>query len=914
MNQAPQTTRLWGFCASVVSISLMLALQIPEPARARDITAWEASTARTRERLHAMDAAINLRGDPVQAYEKYMATFSPAVRVHGLLPGEATNYNGVREFYSSLFGTFEDSVLVSDELIVAGPIAAQRYHSLGYMTGTFDGVAMNRKLVAIRGQTFFRLDANGLIAERWSNHDHAYRLAQIKGDAGIQEGRQLAARLNGPGLSERAVYGRLDAMAADFNLIHNPAQRENRFLAFFDEDVMVHGIGSGPRGLNEFRDYYRARWQAFPDLVINLEAKLSAWSMGAMRWRATGSFRGPYDDIEPTQAPVTLTGEAILRFNQSGKVVEIWVNDSRLHKHTAYPAKRNAYFGDLHVHTRLSVDAFAFGALGYPDDAYRYARGEPVKHISGRHIRIKTPLDFMAVTDHAEYLGVLNAMGDPTSPLFTLQLAKQLYSKEKSMLARAVETFKASIFGNRALPELVEEDTLRTLWSDTIAAAERHYKPGTFTTFIAFEWSATPDGANLHRNVIFQGGGGTVPTRPLSAFDSIKPEDLWEYMEQARRDGADVIAIPHNSNLSDGRMFPLYQSEGQPIDRDYAETRMRNEPLVELLQIKGTSETHPLLSATDEWASFELLEELMGGSGRNGAVRGSYVRDAFKTGLQIDNEIGINPYQFGLIGSSDSHNASIPVEEDNYTGKIGTGDATPETRRYGGSITSQNIKYSAAGLAGVWAEENTRESIFAALKRKETFATSGPRIRIRMFAGWSFNDSIRGQPDMIQAAYANGVAMGGNLPTSGNGTNIPRFLITAIRDPDSAPLQRLQVIKGWLADGETHERVFDVACSDGLEPANNRCPDNGATVDPDDCSHSPDKGDAELANVWLDPEFDAAAPAFYYARVIENPTCRWSTWDAIRMGWELPAEVPATIRERAWTSPIWYHPDKGPMK
>ena len=831
MNQAPQTTRLWGFCAYAVSIILMLVLQMVESTQAGELTAWEASTARTRERLHAMDAAINLRGDPVQAYEKYMATFSPAVRVHGLLPGEATNYNGVREFYSSLFGTFEDSVLVSDELIVAGPIAAQRYHSLGYMTGTFDGVAMNRKLVAIRGQTFFRLDANGLIAERWSNHDHAYRLAQIKGDAGIQEGRQLAARLNGPGLSERAVYGRLDAMAAAFNLIHNPAQRENRFLAFFDEDVMVHGIGSGPRGLNEFRDYYRARWQAFPDLVINLEAKLSAWSMGAMRWRATGSFRGPYDDIEPTQAPVTLTGEAILRFNQSGKVVEIWVNDSRLHKHTAYPAKRNAYFGDLHVHTRLSVDAFAFGALGYPDDAYRYARGEPVKHVSGR----RTPLQ-----------------------------TRNLHN-----------------------------------WPNN---------------FIAFEWSATPDGANLHRNVIFQGGAGTVPTRPLSAFDSIKPEDLWEYMEQARRDGADVIAIPHNSNLSDGRMFPLYQSEGQPIDRDYAETRMRNEPLVELLQIKGTSETHPLLSATDEWASFELLEELMGGSGRNGAVRGSYVRDAFKTGLQIDNEIGINPYQFGLIGSSDSHNASIPVEEDNYTGKIGTGDATPETRRYGGSITSQNIKYSAAGLAGVWAEENTRESIFAALKRKETFATSGPRIRIRMFAGWSFNDSIRGQPDMIQAAYANGVAMGGNLPTSGNGTNIPRFLITAIRDPDSAPLQRLQVIKGWLADGETHERVFDVACSDGLEPANNRCPDNGATVDPDDCSHSPDKGDAELANVWLDPEFDAAAPAFYYARVIENPTCRWSTWDAIRMGWELPAEVPATIRERAWTSPIWYHPDKGPMK
>ena len=904
MGQAPQTVRLWGLFACVMGMSLL------PGAQAEDMAAWKISTAQTRERLHAMDAVINRQGDAGAAYENYMATFSPSIRAHGLLPGTAADYAAVREFYRGLFGTFEDSVLVSDELIVAGPMAAQRYHSLGYMTGTFDGVEMDRKLVAIRGQTFFRFDADGLIAERWSNHDHPYRLAQILGEAAVEEGRQLAGLLNGPGLTEQAVYDRLASMAAAFNLIHDPDERETRFLSFFDKDVVVHGIAPGSAGLGEFAEYCRARWQALPDLVINLEAKLSAWSMGAVRWRATGSLRQRYNEVEPTHAPVTLTGETIMRFNQAGKVMEIWVNDSRLHEHAANHKKRHAYFGDLHVHTRLSVDAFAFGALGYPDDAYRYARGEPVKHASGRLIRIGTPLDFMAVTDHAEYLGVLNAMGDPASPLSKLQLARQLYSKEKSILAGAVETFKASIFGNRALPELVGEDTLRTLWSDTIAAAERHYEPGTFTTFIAFEWSATPGGANLHRNVIFRDGAGTVPARPLSAFDSIKPEDLWEYMEQSRRAGADVIAIPHNSNLSDGRMFPPYQPAGQPLDRDYAETRRRNEPLVELVQIKGSSETHPLLSATDEWASFELLEELMGGSGRNGAVKGSYVRDAYRTGLQIDNEIGINPYQFGLIGSSDSHNASVPVEEDNYSGKIGTGDATPETRRYGGSITSRNIKYSAAGLAGVWAEENTRASIFAALKRKETFATSGPRIRIRMFAGWSFEDTLPERPDMVRAAYANGVAMGGNLYPPGTGTKSPRLLITAMRDSHSAPLQRLQVVKGWLADGETHEKVFDAVCSDGLEPLKHRCPDNGATVDLDDCSYSPDRGDALLAGVWTDPEFDAAAPAFYYARVLENPTCRWSTWDALRMDWELPPEVPATIRERAWTSPVWYEPGK----
>ena len=294
------------------------------------MTAWELSTIHTRKQLHAMDAVINLRGDPERAYEKYMATFSPALRAHGLLPGGAVDYNGVREFYRGLFDAFEDSVLVSDELIVAGPMAAQRYHALGYMTGTFDGVEMDRKLVAIRGQTFFRFDADGLIAKRWSNHDHAYRLAQIKGGTAIEEGRQLAKLLNGPGLTEQAVYEHLDAMAAAFNLIHDPYERERRFLAFFDKDLVVHGIAARQAGLSEFADYCRARWQALPDLVINLETKLSAWSMGAVRWRATGSLRERYADIEPTFAPVTLTGEAIIRFDQTGRVTELWVNDAKL--------------------------------------------------------------------------------------------------------------------------------------------------------------------------------------------------------------------------------------------------------------------------------------------------------------------------------------------------------------------------------------------------------------------------------------------------------------------------------------------------------------------------------------------------------------------------------------------------------
>lgn len=313
-----------------MGMSLLPEAQIVRLAQAEDMAAWKISTAQTRERLHTMDAAVNQQGDPGEAYENYMATFSPSVRAYGLLPGVAADHTGVREFYRSLFGTFEDSVLVSDELIVAGPMAAQRYHSLGYMTGTFDGVAMDRKLVAIRGQTFFRLDTDGLIAERWSNHDHAYRLVQIKGDTAIEEGRQLAKLLNGQGLSEQEVYNRLNAMAAAYNLIHDPIERERRFLSFFDKDLVVHGIASTQVGLSEFADYFRSRWNAIPDLVVHLEAKLSAWSMGAVRWRATGSLRERHADIEPIYAPVALSGETIMRFDNTGKVNEIWVNSEIL--------------------------------------------------------------------------------------------------------------------------------------------------------------------------------------------------------------------------------------------------------------------------------------------------------------------------------------------------------------------------------------------------------------------------------------------------------------------------------------------------------------------------------------------------------------------------------------------------------
>jgi cytochrome c553 len=570
------------------------------------------------------------------------------------------------------------------------------------------------------------------------------------------------------------------------------------------------------------------------------------------------------------------------------------------------PGARRALFGDLHVHTRFSVDAFVFGAVGLPDDAYRFGKGEPIPHASGKAIRIDRPLDFMAVTDHAEYMGVFVRMANPQDPLSQLTLARELHSDDPEAVARAGGKIRDSIFSNRPIPELIRDETITSVWQEIIDTAERHYEPGHFTTFIAFEWTATPDGANLHRNVVFRGGPDRVPPRPFSAQSSPEPADLWDYLEQARLSGDDVIAIPHNSNLSDGRMFPTVEG----MQKAEAARRAANEPLAEIVQIKGSSETHPILSPTDEWSDFELLQELMFGANRDGAVRGSYLREAYLNGLVIDQRLGVNPYRFGLIGSTDSHNASTPVDEGHYTGKLGRGDATPESRRSGTTITPEIIKYSAAGLAGVWAEENARESIFAALRRGETFGTSGPRIRLRLFAGWDLAADVLDEQHRMASAYAHATPMGGEL-AGRPGDSKPTLVVHATRDPDGAPLDRLQIIKGWLENGEPREALVDVACSDGAAPdaKSHRCPPSGARVNLDDCSVSADRGDAELGAIWADPDFHPETPAFYYARVLENPTCRWSTWDALRMGWELSDAVPPIIQERAWSSPIWYDPD-----
>ena len=582
---------------------------------------------------------------------------------------------------------------------------------------------------------------------------------------------------------------------------------------------------------------------------------------------------------------------------------------------------RNAYYGDTHIHTVLSVDAYLMGTRRTPDDAYEFARGAAIEHASGFMMQMKKPLDFLAVSDHGFYLGMMRELDDENSP----------YAKHPLVPAiRAANTAEGSIAAFQALidhlrsrqedpaleNDLDDRDVARSAWQEIIESAERHNDPGSFTTFIGYEYTTSgPEFQNLHRNVIFR--GSNVPPQPFSRLDSLNPEDLWTWMDTNRANGMEAIAIPHNPNGSDGWMFADTDWAGEPMDADYAETRMRNEPLVENTQVKGTSDTHPLLSPNDEWANFELME-LKVASDQPSRAPGSYVREAWLNGLAMEDRGGFNPYRFGVIGASDTHNAAGSFEEDNYWSKTGLMDIEPYTR---GSVplpdsSPGNPEYAqgaaqywgASGLAGVWAESNTRDAIFDAFRRKETFSTSGPHIKVRFFAGYDVDESLLDAPDAIAKAYAKGVPMGADLPADGE--RAPRFLAWAARDADTVALQRLQVIKGWVEDGATHEAVIDIACSDGgtVGHATQRCPDNGATVDLGTCSVSADKGAAELKAVWQDPDFDPTQRAFYYVRVLENPKCRWSTWDAIRAGVAPRPDIHATIQDRAWSSPIWYRP------
>jgi len=603
---------------------------------------------------------------------------------------------------------------------------------------------------------------------------------------------------------------------------------------------------------------------------------------------------------------------------------------------------RNAYFGDLHVHTTLSFDASAFGTTATPTDAYRYAQGEAIMHPSGLEVQLSQPLDFYAVTDHAIMLGLVNEAADTSTEFSQYELSQPYHDINESLDGGMLDLAKRNLIFNNFFSDVIANlldgsfdnatinNVSKSAWIETVEAANAAYQPGQFTTFAAYEYTASSeDKENLHRNVIFR-GSDSLPAVPFSRLNSINPEGLWDWMDVLREQGIESLAIPHNSNGSNGAMFAFTDWAGNNIDQEYADQRMRNEPMVEITQVKGTSDTHPLLSKNDEWADFEI-SPLRVASPLPSKPQGSYVREAWQRGLAMAKTNNANPYKFGVIGSSDTHTAAAALEEDNYFGKIGLMDANAELR---GSVPAsflygtllklaapemteevdgetylnfQNYKFwSASGIAGVWAEQNTREAIYDALRRKETFATSGTRIKVRFFAGYNLADIKLDSPDLISNAYQSSATMGGTLQANDDRT--PTFLTWAVADPNTAKLQRVQIIKGWFEKGEHQEQVFDAVCSDGLsvDPQTHRCPDNGARVNLDDCSTTAGVGSAELKGLWQDPSFIPGQEAFYYVRVLENPVCRWSTWDALRTGLAPRSDIPSTIQERAWSSPIWY--------
>ena len=627
------------------------------------------------------------------------------------------------------------------------------------------------------------------------------------------------------------------------------------------------------------------------------------------------------------------------------------------------PGERSPYYGDLHVHTEYSFDGYAMGTQATPYDAYRFAKGEAISNPGGFDMQLSRPLDFYAVTDHAMFLGLVKASAETVTEFSQSDFASsyhglndpQNYDTDFLSMASRLGTFASflpsAVAGIRS--GQIDRDAVlkvvRSAWEDTVDAAEEFNDPGNFTTFVAYEYTAsTLDMGNLHRNVIFR-GSDKLPREPFSRFHSVNPEDLWDWMDELREMGIESMSIPHNSNGSNGQMFKLEDWAGNPLDDAYAEQRMRNEPIVEITQVKGTSETHPLLSNRDEFAGFEIMPYRVATNALS-AINGSYVREALLNGLSLEQSGITNPYKFGFIGSSDTHSGAAAVEEDNYVSKLGllsseavqrgsvpyTGlDAqtfywgsrilaiTNPSPRGGTAYSKLNGEvyingatptFGASGLAAAWAEENTRDSLYEAFRRKEVFATSGPRIKVRFFAGADLDESMLDAADGIERAYESGVTMGGDIMLSADDTRAPNFLVIASADPLSAPLQRLQVIKGWIdAQGETHEEVMDIACAGGaaVNPETNRCSDNGARVDISNCSINPETGAAQLSAMWSDQNFDPTARAFYYARVIENPTCRWSTWDAVRAGVPPRPDLAKTLQERAWSSPINVIPAEG---
>jgi hypothetical protein len=577
------------------------------------------------------------------------------------------------------------------------------------------------------------------------------------------------------------------------------------------------------------------------------------------------------------------------------------------------------FFGDTHLHTSNSPDAFLFGVKLGPQEAYRLAKGRKVTSTHGVELQLIRPLDFLVVSDHAEYLGLMPRLFGGDEKVLATEYGRMLYelahSKESGFFDAAMVVIRDLSMNERkmAVPSLESE-----IWRRVAVEADRQNDPGVFTAFTGYEWSSMVEGDNLHRIVIYKGEQGATASRmPLSSFDSPDPEDLWKSMaeyEAATGDG--VLAIPHNGNLSNGAMFQTTRMNGSEFDADYARERIKWEPLVEVTQIKGDGETHPFLSPNDEFADYETWDTgNLGGTvpKTSEMLEGEYARSALGVGLQVEEKTGMNPYRFGMIGSTDSHTALATAREENFFGKH-SGMEPSATRMTdmlakvgeNGVVGWQQV---ASGLAAVWARENTREAIFEAMERRETYATTGTRMRVRLFAGYDFESKDIATPDLARRGYANGVPMGGVLGKASMFAK-PGFLVHAMRDPDGANLDRIQMVKGWIDDqGHRHEKVYDIALSGGREvDADGTVPPVGNRVDLKSATYSNSIGAGLLEAFWEDPDFNRKQRAFYYVRVLEIPTPRWTAYDANVYGAEIPAESERVTQERAYTSPVWYSP------
>ena len=573
---------------------------------------------------------------------------------------------------------------------------------------------------------------------------------------------------------------------------------------------------------------------------------------------------------------------------------------------------KNVYFGEQHIHTANSPDAFAVGTRGTWDDVYNYAMGKPIKlSTTGQTIQKKTPYDFVGITDHSEYFGVMPALIDPKSPLSKSDFAKKLQDPKGSPTdpTSAISIILASILTSEAMPEYVTPELLQENWGNFVKTANKYNKPGEFTAFISYEWTSIPNGRNMHRNVYFR---DTAPVFAYSAFDSYHPEDLWTYQEIQRNSGHENLAIPHNGNVSDGWMFSPNKFLAGPMDARYARRQAANEPLFEMLQTKGSSDTHPLLSPNDEFANFELFENMIN-VGQPSQVTYGYYRQGMVEGMLLEEKLGSNPYKMGVVGGADSHSAYSNNEEFAFHGSHGATDDTPQKRLKPGMSPSgePGSVVSSAGLTAIWAEENTRASLFDGMKAKETYGTSGTFIRLRFFGGWGFDSKLDSDKDFVKKAYDAGVPMGSDLPPDSGNAKAPTFVVWAQKDPESGNLDRVQIIKSFVNRwGRPGEKIYDVALADGrkVDPKTGSAPPVGNTVNIEKATYTNEIGDTQLSAVWTDPDFDPKQRAAYYVRVLEIPTPRWTTYDAARHNLPLPTDVPATIQERAWSSPIWYTP------